>query len=70
MFEKKEKKKKFLQSRNKVETLCLSVCLSVWRREREHRCPRTLRSAKGLERVITILFLSGQGFDIRNKTFT
>lgn len=28
MFEKKEKKKKFLQSRNKVETLCLSVCLS------------------------------------------
>ena len=29
MFEKKEKKKKFLQSRNKVETLCLSVCLSV-----------------------------------------
>lgn len=41
--------------------------LSVWRREREHRCPRTLRSAKGLERVIRILFLSGQGFDIRNK---
>lgn len=77
MIEKKKKKSKestickehiMFEKKNssRVETrLKHAVCLAT--RTRAPRCPRTLRFGEGLERVITILFLSGQGFDIRNK---
>lgn len=51
MFEKKNS--------SRVETrLKHAVCLAT--RTRAPRCPRTLRFGEGLERVVTILFLSGQ----------